>query len=150
MFYFSYGSNNTQQLKIRLGIDNLEVRPGILRDYVRVFGGYSKRWGGGVSSIHPMKSMSVCGSIVRLEENDMKVLDTFEVGYTREKMNVFDVILGKEILCFVYVKSDLRFVAFPSMRYLHAIKLMLDESHGGVSVMEIRDVDNVYGSILLQ
>ena len=60
---FSYGSNSKTQMRERTGANVDEIRRGFLNNHVRIFAGYSKRWKGGVASIHYKKGEKLYGYI---------------------------------------------------------------------------------------
>ena len=77
-YYFAYGSNSLAQLSKRLGTDRLRAYPAILPDYIRIFAGYGRRWGGAVASILPQRGSEVLGSVICLRESQFKRLDQWE------------------------------------------------------------------------
>lgn len=78
-YYFAYGSNSVHQLGERLGLTTPpKAYPALLRDYTRIFAGYGRRWGGGVATILPERGGTVYGTVVCLDEDQFRRLDTFE------------------------------------------------------------------------
>jgi gamma-glutamylcyclotransferase (GGCT)/AIG2-like uncharacterized protein YtfP len=143
---FSYGSNGSKQLGSRLGIDpdSLIPQSGYLEGFVRIFAGYNERCQGGVASVFPHKSTScVYGSIFELSMDQVHIIDRWEKGYVRKKMNI-NVNSKEQVTCYVYVIKDHTFIAPPSDKYLKAIRMMLDEtSRGAKSKVVIYTVDNL-------
>jgi hypothetical protein len=91
---FSYGSNNTAQLRARLGNISLVTQPARLRDFARVFCLGTTRWsdaGGaacGVASIAPSAGAFVYGSAVDLTEAELAALSLFEGGYRQMSVSI--------------------------------------------------------------
>lgn len=126
---FSYGSNSTKQLAERLGRprETFTRIPGYLQDYVRIFAGYSRRWGGGVASVHALPGKRVYGTLTALNETELGMLDRYETGYTRHRMTVYTGNNGTS-QAVVYVKNNPMFTTMPSEAYMRAIRTMLDET----------------------
>lgn len=146
---FSYGSNSTRQLCERLGRMNEEIRPdkplpfeavpAILHGYKRIFAGLSKRWGGAVASCHPHSSGQVFGLLVTLNEEELAILDSYEIGYSRETCSV--VANGSSFEAFIYLKQDLNFSYLPSESYMQAIERMLREANHPAEHIEVCRAD---------
>jgi gamma-glutamylcyclotransferase (GGCT)/AIG2-like uncharacterized protein YtfP len=135
---FCYGSNGTKQLteRVQAAPGEIVAKGAVLKGYKRVFAGYSERWEGGVASIHPATEKSrVFGSVVELTQRQIKLLDQYEGGYKRTKINV--TIGTKDVECFVYIKKDHTFVSPPSHDYLRAIRRMLQETKFAEKPIEI-------------
>ena len=86
---FCYGSNGIDQIRERCQNPYLIARPALLQNYIRIFGGESKRWDhGAVASILNLptaentldgkKSNKVYGSVVDLTPTEVDLLDVFE------------------------------------------------------------------------
>lgn len=118
---FSYGSNHPEQLSQRLGRRDLELQQARLRDYRRVFRGYSQRWRGGVASVEPSPGASVYGFIAYVTAADLDVLDRYE-GVPRSYMRgtVRVEVPGGTVQAVVYVSQSKQFNA-PSREYLEAV-----------------------------
>lgn len=137
-YLFSYGSNHKEQLSQRVlrdgGFTTADVAPGCLRGHARIFAGHSSRWEGAVASVHPAPGAKVFGSITQLSEEELEILDGYEGvgtpgGYERRILPVADQSAGGVIRdCIVYVKSNTTYRGPPSVRYLEAIRRMLDET----------------------
>lgn len=125
MYIFSYGSNNTKQLCERVGASNLIPLSGYILDYIRIFAGNSKYRNGGVASIFPSKGQKVFGSLVTLTNDQLVILDGFEVGYDRVVMKVHSKI--GIVDSYVYVRRDYKYDKPPSQEYLEAIRINLNE-----------------------
>ena len=76
--YFSYGSNNIDQLKKRVKNDNIIAYKAYLLNYVRIFSGYSKKWNGSVASLEYIPNEIVKGSVIYLSNDELQKLDKFE------------------------------------------------------------------------
>lgn len=153
---FSYGSNSTKQLCQRLGRADAKTAsgqrpfdavPGVLLGYGRVFAGLSKRWGGAVASCYPSPSSQVLGLLVSTSLKELEVLDSFEIGYTRQVCTV----LAKETSIshddvYIYLKDDLEFICPPSYAYLQAIARMYEEGGHPTTGFEIAKV-SITGSV---
>ncbi len=130
-FLFSYGSNSSFQVKERVNSEeSIPHYPAYIKNYVRIFGGKSKNWNGSVASIFPCENSNVYGIVLKLTNSQLAKLDTYESGYTREKINIVcQSIMGKErvIEGFVYIKNDITFNYLPSQSYMESIRSMLDQ-----------------------
>ena len=128
---FCYGSNSLDQLRERVkhrGAWNF--KPVVLKNWVRIFCGYSKTWDGGVASIHEKGGSDVFGIIVEMNRAERKRLDVYEgVGksgwYYHENIRVETIIGNEKIDAIAYVKEDLIYDEPPSIEYLEAISLTL-------------------------
>eukprot|EP00316_Scyphosphaera_apsteinii_P012242 CAMPEP_0119318312 /NCGR_PEP_ID=MMETSP1333-20130426/46027_1 /TAXON_ID=418940 /ORGANISM="Scyphosphaera apsteinii, Strain RCC1455" /LENGTH=407 /DNA_ID=CAMNT_0007324457 /DNA_START=22 /DNA_END=1245 /DNA_ORIENTATION=- len=133
---FCYGSNGIEQMRERCRNPKLTARKARLPGSIRVFGGWSSRWGGAVASVLPKHGHSVRGSIVDLSAEELALLDSFEAvksskePYAREGAVYHrqDVIVLAEsdgdqqtpIPAVMYVKTDLEWKGPPSAKYLAA------------------------------
>jgi gamma-glutamylcyclotransferase (GGCT)/AIG2-like uncharacterized protein YtfP len=128
-YLFSYGSNNISQLTERLNIKILksEIIPAYIEDYTRIFCFYSSKWNGSVASIYPNKHQLVFGSLIMLNEKELRKLDKFETNYTRKMIKVNDNYFNK-LNAHVYICNDTKFVKEPSVEYLNNIKQNIYES----------------------
>lgn len=129
-YIFSYGSNSKKQLLERLGAD-VKPKSAYLENYVRIFAGESKRWNGGVASVHPKKGSKVYGAVSRLTEEQLSVLDTYEGGYTRRKKQIKinnDPANPETVKAWVYIKNDPTHIKMPSLAYMRAIRRTLDDT----------------------
>ena len=125
MFLFSYGSNSIEQIKERLSTNRvLLYKNAYMKDYIRIFGGKSKKWNGGVASIYPKKNKKVYGIAIDINENELIELNKFESGYFLEIKKI--IIDDTEIDCYVYIKKNNKFNLLPSESYLEAINKMLN------------------------
>ena len=132
---FNYGSNGLKQLQERCKNRHLIACEATLIDHLRCFAGASQRWeGGGVASIIPAVGQTVQGSVTFLTEQELCMLDRFELGaaacdagadpfgtegvYRRQRVRVMSG--GDEIDALAYVKNDLTWQAPPGDAYLHA------------------------------
>jgi gamma-glutamylcyclotransferase (GGCT)/AIG2-like uncharacterized protein YtfP len=120
-YLFSYGSNGLKQLSERLSRPKWNMYPATLLNHVRIFAGYSKKWEGAVSSVHPSRNGKVNGIIFEIQKEELEKLDKFEKGYRREirKIGEYD--------CHVYFKTNTAFECMPSKKYMDAIRKMLDD-----------------------
>lgn len=127
-YIFSYGSNSKKQILERLNAD-VTPKSAFLENYVRIFAGESKRWNGGVASVHPKKGSRVYGAISRLTEEQLNILDTYEGGYTRKKKSItLNNDKKEKVKAWVYIKNDPTFVKMPSLAYMKAIRRTLDDT----------------------
>ena len=134
-YVFSYGSNSTSQLRARVKNPDLETFGAMLHGYSRVFCFDSKSWGGGgVASICPSSSQDmVCGALVCLNDEELKLLDSYEKGYRKEKISVVLQKSSKIVDAIAYVAGHSAeqwtpsLSVRPSEQYLTAIHLMLRE-----------------------
>ncbi len=130
-FLFSYGSNSSIQIKDRVNSEvNIEYYPAYIKNYVRIFCGVSKKWNGGVASIVASENNNVYGIVLKLTNSQLAKLDTYEGGYTREKIKIVcQSVMGKERIIegFVYIKNETVFKYLPSQAYMENIRIMLDE-----------------------
>ena len=128
-YLFSYGSNNISQLAERLNkkILTTDIIPAYIQDYTRIFSFYSSKWNGSVASIYPNKHNIVFGSLIMLNEKELRKLDKFETNYTRKMVKVYDNYFNK-INTHVYICNDTKFVKEHSVEYLDKIKKNLYES----------------------
>ena len=76
--YFSYGSNNIEQLKKRVKNNNIVAYKAYLNDYQRIFSGYSKKWNSSVASLIYVPDEIVKGCVVYLSNQELKELDKYE------------------------------------------------------------------------
>jgi len=125
---FSYGSNHSKQLQKRI---KSEITPrgykAVLNNHVRIFAGYSRRWKGGVASIHPYKGKHVDGVVYYLTPNEISKLDSFEKGY--KKVYKYVTVENQRMKCLVYVKEENKWHSKPSQKYLDAIQQTLIEGN---------------------
>ncbi len=128
-YLFSYGSNNISQLAERLNkkIVKTEIIPAYIEDYTRIFCFYSSKWNGSVASIYPDKHKLVFGSLIMLNEKELRKLDKFETNYIRKMIKVNDNYFNK-LNAYVYICNDTKFVKKPSVEYLNSIKTNIYES----------------------
>lgn len=138
-YYFSYGSNNLEQIKDRLNNDNIKGYKAYLNDYYLTFGGSSIKWGGAVASILYSKDNSITyGTVYILTDREIRMLDKYEKTdsnnplsesekinlYRRIKINVnisFDNDNEfEEKECYVYIKNSTKFYSLPSDKYINA------------------------------
>lgn len=123
---FSYGSNSKAQLKTRLG-RTVKVYGAFCDGVARIFVGHSQKWNGAVASLENRKGNTVYGSACNLNEEDFKVLDTFEgvaAGkYKRVKKTITIAADDKhdfkvEAICYISTSSV---TGAPSKEYLSAV-----------------------------
>ena len=125
-YLFCYGSNSIKQLQERLQIQNIKYRPAHLENYSRIFAGTSKKWqNGGVASIYPEFGSKVYGILVEIDNEKLKILDSYEGGYYQEKIIVNTA--KENVKAIVYIKKNNDFCEYPSTNYLEAINTMLDD-----------------------
>ena len=144
IYYFSYGSNNLEQIRERLNNDHIIGYKGYLKDYYLTFGGKSTKWNGGVASILPNKfnysEPNVYGTIYEITERELNILDSYEGIkcedptdsdpknnlYRREiisvKMSLNNDDIFNDVEAYVYIKNSTRYVCLPSESYVNACK----------------------------
>ena len=133
IYLFCYGSNSARQIQERLSLSlPLEYKNAMIPDYCRIFAGKSSRWGGGgIATIIPCKGRNVYGIVVKCTFEQLMIIDTYEIGYRLEMMDVIVDESARESHtsknCFVYMKENTEFRAFPSIDYLSAIDEMLSD-----------------------
>lgn len=126
MYLFSYGSNNPEQLKERLKKQSdIMYIPACIKDYTRIFGGYSKKWDGAVASIYPCKGRHVYGILTRVTHVDIDILDKYEQGYYRKIIEVVEIQSNKKRRAIIYIKNDITYICPPSKEYIAAIQKTL-------------------------
>ncbi len=119
------------QLKQRIERESdIEFNSAFIKNYTRIFAGFSKRWNGGVASIYPNPGDRVYGSVFYLTIEEIGKLDEFEGGYIRTMLNVMEKINGEyqQTQAFLFIKIDPYFSHMPSEDYLIAVFRMLNES----------------------
>ena len=138
-YYFSYGSNNLEQIKDRLNNDNIIGYKAYLNDYYLTFGGSSLKWAGAVASILYSKDNSITyGTVYLLTDRELRMLDKYEKtdsnnpSSVNEKINLYRRIrinvnisfnnddLFEEKECYVYIKNSTKFYCLPSDKYIMA------------------------------
>jgi len=128
VYLFCYGSNSINQIKERLNIvSDIEYYPSHINNYSRIFCGFSKKWNGGVASIHPSLFNKVYGITVKLNEKQLEILDNFEKGYSKNIIKVYFENDKKYHDTYVYIKNNIIFNALPSLKYLDSINEMLND-----------------------
>jgi len=135
---FSYGSNHSFQICQRTR-SKVPPQPhsAILPNHTRIFTGYSRRWKGGVASVHPCKGKHVQGALYYLTPEQISKLDGFEKGYKKVYKYV-TLAASKRIKALVYVKEDFTWHSLPSKQYLEAIKKTLEEGkHKPIKHLEV-------------
>jgi gamma-glutamylcyclotransferase (GGCT)/AIG2-like uncharacterized protein YtfP len=93
----------------------------VLPNYKLVFCGWSRQWHGGVASIKPFRGEKIRGAVYEVTDACFRKLDTYEVGYTRMNVTVFDED-NQPHLTVTYVKSGQLQEALPSKEYAAVIK----------------------------
>ena len=99
-YLFSYGSNSTAQLVARVRAADaaaLCTQPARVPGFVRIFCCRSAGWGdGGVASIFPAEEQQpgtegggVRGTVSRLTDEQLALLDSFESSYTQQTVTAF-------------------------------------------------------------
>ena len=133
-YLFSYGSNNSQQIAIRINQrEPIIYTNAYVFNYTRIFAGTSKKWKGGIVGLYPCKNKKTYGIVTQLKEEDLLKLDSFEKGYKRVTMMVHNQLadnLTEVIQAEVYWKENIDFEYLPSNEYLSSIYKMLSERSG--------------------
>lgn len=122
--YFAFGSNlDARQMRARCPSAAL-LGPAVLPHHALVFGGYSRRWGGGVASVVRQRGRSVAGLLYAIGGEDLQRLDTFEghpIVYERVPRLVTDDD-GRRRRAQVYLLTpDFARPSVPSIEYLSVI-----------------------------
>ena len=128
---FCFGSNGVAQLRVRCQNKDITAQAAYMADASRCFAGMSKRWGGAVASVVKCPGRICHGSVVRLTEDELQLLDGFEgcqyddpYGpggvYRRERCFVCLLDGGEPQPALMYVKNDLTWRGPPSTAYLDA------------------------------
>ena len=128
---FSYGSNSLSQLKGRVQNYDLISYPAYVNGYKRIFCGYSNNWNGGVASLIKKRFIKTYGIVVYLDKDELCKLDLFEINYTKQEIicNVMFDNIYIEYKCFTYIANNNNWISLPSIQYLIAIKIMLEEHY---------------------
>ncbi|MCP3167324.1 gamma-glutamylcyclotransferase [Corallococcus exiguus] len=124
MLYFAYGSNlDRAQMRTRCPGATVEARA-TLPGYTLVFGGFSRRWGGGVASLQRVRGAHVEGLLYRLDTEDLQALDAYEghpVTYRRTTRLMTDST-GKRHRAQVYLQPEDDFASWPpTAHYFHIL-----------------------------
>jgi cation transport regulator ChaC len=132
---FSYGSNGTAQLRARVQNPALRSRPARVEHFARIFCLRSHGWGGGgVASLHPCAGATTYGAVVELTEAELGLLDRYEGGYSRQRVEAqVRTAEGAEEVgdAVVYIADNSEMRAPPTEQYLTAIHLMYAPPRGG-------------------
>jgi gamma-glutamylcyclotransferase (GGCT)/AIG2-like uncharacterized protein YtfP len=119
--YFAYASNlNKKQMQERCP----ECKPkfsAVLPNYKRVFAGWSRTWHGGMATIKPFRGERVHGAIYEISEAGMRLLEKYEVGYSRLNVSVFDED-NQPHQAVTFIKSGQVEETLPSKEYAAIIK----------------------------
>jgi GNAT superfamily N-acetyltransferase/cation transport regulator ChaC len=128
MWLFSYGSNNKEQLELKLGRRVMTLRAKA-PNQARCFVGYSKRWNGGVATLIPKQGITTYGLAIEATPRILQILDLHEGvqsgNYTRKLIDVDIEFVGRK-KAVVYVSTSTEFNA-PSKEYLEAIAKTIGE-----------------------
>lgn len=129
-YLFCYGSNSINQLKERLlETGNIEYHPTRLKNYCRIFAGFSKKWFGGIATMVPLKNNYVYGITVKIPTEQLNILDSYEKGYTRKILKVYFEDIRKNYNVYVYIKDNTKFIELPSAKYMESINTMLNDRY---------------------
>jgi hypothetical protein len=130
VYLFFYGSNSINQIKERLNIkSDIEYYPSHIKNHCRIFAGFSKRWNSAIASIYPLLNNNVYGITIKINKKYLEEMDKFEKGYSRIMIKVYFETKKKYYDCYVYIKDNLSFYQFPSIKYLEAINKMLNDRY---------------------
>ena len=129
-YLFSYGSNNLEQLYERLG-HPVSGKSAYVEGMGRAFRGNSRRWGGGVATLIPLRSTTTFGYVAEVSADDLDILDRYEgvpTSYRREQVQVMMEKNGSfvPVVATVYL-SNSTVKTPPSRAYLEAIAKLLNE-----------------------
>lgn len=121
MYYFAYALNlNQKRMKERCP-DSRPLFVATLPNYKLVFGGWSRKWRGGVASIKSFRGERVRGAIYEVSETCLKRLDRFEEGYNRLKITVFGED-SEPLEAITYIRAGQLEETKPSPEYLAVIQ----------------------------
>jgi gamma-glutamylcyclotransferase (GGCT)/AIG2-like uncharacterized protein YtfP len=119
---FCYGALDPVRLENHLG-HAVRTEGAYAQDHMRVFRGYSMRWGGGVATLARARGARTYGLLAEVSRNDLAELDAIEgvpITYTRRKMVVHRAD-GSIVEAWVYLST--RTPDFPpSKAYREAIE----------------------------
>jgi hypothetical protein len=134
---FSYGSNSTPQLRGRVLNNELVSQPAYLDGWTRVFCNRGLWGDGGVASLSPSENARTYGSVACLSDAELKLLDVYEKGYTKQQVEVFSGSPPVSTPAFVYLADDPEYQQDPAEPYLTAIHIMLREHNDDVGPISI-------------
>jgi gamma-glutamylcyclotransferase (GGCT)/AIG2-like uncharacterized protein YtfP len=121
VLYFTYAYNlNKKQMLERCP----NSKPGLtvtLPNYKLIFVGWSRQWRGGIASIKPFRGEKVPGSIYEVTEECLRRLDSYEAGYSRLNVIVFDEY-NQPHQAIAYAKAGRMEETKPSAEYLAIIQ----------------------------
>lgn len=131
-YLFCYASSNIKYFSKLLKLSKpLIYVNAYLKNHIRIFAGNSTKWKGGISSLYPKMSSNVYGILISLTSKQLKLIDSYQTGYRREK--IIATIEGKnnaEVEAYTYFKNNIEFTHVPSNEYLKSIDLMLQDRIG--------------------
>lgn len=125
VMYFAYGSNlDARQMRSRCASAEAEARA-VLPNHALAFGGFSRRWGGGVATVVRTRGERVEGLLYRLPQIELVDLDRYEGcphAYQRRSFAVTDEH-GHRWRAQLYLQPDERFVPWlPQPCYLRVLR----------------------------
>lgn len=121
VLYFAYASNLNKK---RMQEHCPQSKPrftAVLPNYKLVFTGWSREWHGGKAGLQPYRGEKVKGAIYEVPEACFRRLDTFEIGYTRINVTIFDED-NQSHPAVTYIQSGQTQEALPSKEYIAIIK----------------------------
>jgi len=119
--YFAYGSNLNKKQMMERCPDSKPVFTAVLPNYKLVFIGWSRQWRGGLASIKPLRGDRVRGAVYEVTETCLRRLDSYESGYSRFNVTVFDED-SEPVEAITYIKSGQLEETTPSKEYLAVIQ----------------------------
>lgn len=149
-YIFSFGSNSIVQLRARVMNPGLVSLPAYVDNWARIFCLSVPLWGdSGVASLAAMPGARTYGALVALTSQELETLDSYEIMYRRESIDVFVKNLDgqfEERKAFAYLCESPYWESPPSEAYLTAIHLMLREQHP----CEVSDTISINGILRKQ
>ena len=121
VYYFAYATNLNKKQMQELCPDSVPKFTAVLPNYKLVFVGWFRKWRGAVASIKFSKGERVRGAVYEVSEQCLRRLDTYEAGYSRLNVTVFDED-DEPIQAVTYLNSGQVEEGKPSPEYLAIIQ----------------------------
>jgi gamma-glutamylcyclotransferase len=121
ILYFAYASNLNKKTMQEHCPQSKPRFTAVLPNYKLIFSGWSREWHGGKAGLQPFHGEKVKGGVYELPESCFRRLDTYETGYTRINVNVYDEN-NQMFPAVTYIQSGQVQEALPSKEYAVTIK----------------------------
>ncbi len=121
VYYFAYATNLNKKQMQECCPDSIPKFVAVLPNYKLVFVGWFRKWRGAVASIKPFKGERVRGAVYEVSEPCLRRLDTYEAGYSRLNVTVFNED-DEPIQAVTHLKSGQVEEGRPSVEYLAVIQ----------------------------